>query len=138
MSSLSGALTGCAQSQTIATFRSPALNLGHAILDAMKIAENSVVACFEHSTLHTVSLSSEKDSIAHAQAQLIQARDEVRENLKRLFDDIDIHRRSVPGGVNLSKELSDCCSFMISLLQVRVHSDCWIMKSYSYSSVDGS
>lgn len=123
MSSLSGALTGCVQSQTIATFRTPALNLGHAILDAMKIAENSVVACFEHSVLHTVSLSSEKDSIADAQVQLIKARDGVREHLKRHLDDIAISHRSVPGGMDFSKELSDSCSFMISLLQVCDHSD---------------
>lgn len=138
MSSLSGALTGCVQSQTITTFRSPALNLGHAILDAMKIAEKSVVACFEHSVLHTVSLSSEKDFIADAQAQLIKARDGVRENLKRHLDDIDISHRSVPGGMKLSKELSDSCSFMISLLQVRGHSDRWITQSNSCSRLDGS
>ncbi|THH09172.1 hypothetical protein EW146_g8766 [Bondarzewia mesenterica] len=104
---------------TLSVFQAPAVDLGHAILASIKAVENCVLACYKNPLKNGGPRPSTKLAIADARAQLTASRDAAREDLKEIFDKFDMDQRASleSARLQLSRELADCCLFMISLLQ---------------------
>ncbi|TFY72380.1 hypothetical protein EVG20_g641 [Dentipellis fragilis] len=104
--------------RTVAPFKQPALDLGHAILESMDVVCKAVLASYEPPARVRRLLNAERDMIAAAQRQLVQARDVAREQLRRIFEELDLGDPAGQGQFKVSPELADCSLFMISLLQM--------------------
>ncbi|KAI0047054.1 hypothetical protein FA95DRAFT_1493111 [Auriscalpium vulgare] len=103
-------------SKHLESFRKPTLELGHAILTTMKAIEMSISELFcgnAEALPHTP-----HDLISRAQEELHHARNAAREELRSIFDALDIEQRAGNSKFWLSRELSDPCLLMISLLQM--------------------
>ncbi|KAF8652680.1 hypothetical protein AX16_004186 [Volvariella volvacea WC 439] len=101
------------EAEAIRAFHNPAFQLGHAILDSMRIVQKIVLSCFVH-TLFPQTLQSEKAALDTTKQRLTAALTAVRLELKRFCDDLDADQPSP----TLPRNIFDLCLFMISLLQM--------------------
>ncbi|KAI8998920.1 hypothetical protein BD414DRAFT_476445 [Trametes punicea] len=112
------------ESTFISTIEPPALTLAHAILDAMKTVEHLIFVTFhERSTRVTTESAqsvsgSQKAAVHAAQRHLKVARDQMREVLKHVFDQVDMQQRAEGKLAHLPKEIFDCSVAAIALLQM--------------------
>ncbi|OSD02763.1 hypothetical protein PYCCODRAFT_1389411 [Trametes coccinea BRFM310] len=108
----------------VATIEPPALTLAHAILDAMKTVEHLIFVTFhQRSTGETTESAqsvsgSQKAAVHTAQMHLKVARDQMREVLKHVFDQVDMQQRAEGKHAHLPKEIFDCSVAAIALLQM--------------------
>lgn len=101
-------------------FRSPAQELGQAILDSLKAIEDIILVCYKRTAIP--SLQSNKQALATAKVRLSTNLTTSRDELRRICDDLDMQQRVFDGQIGFPQKISDLCLFMISLLQVRTYS----------------
>ena len=121
--------------------------LGAALLDATNCVERTVILAFHQTTppaqlflwtaaagtrsgTATPNIAGQKGgvrgwalsqllSLREADDQLKTARDDLREELKRVFNEIDLQQRDADADPHLSQDAQHCSLAMIALLQVR-------------------
>ncbi|KAI0060839.1 hypothetical protein BV25DRAFT_1827399 [Artomyces pyxidatus] len=103
-------------SRIVDAFKGPVLELGHAILASMKAVEASINVVF--SVHRAWQAPHVQNTVPHAAQQLLLARDAAREQLRIMFDELDMGQRASSSDFRLSRDLSDYCLFTISLLQM--------------------
>ncbi|KAI0362777.1 hypothetical protein OH77DRAFT_1417068 [Trametes cingulata] len=111
-------------SNFVTTIEPPALTLAHAILDAMKTVEHLIFVTFHQRSkgqtpqaAQSVS-GSQKAAVHAAERHLKVARDQMREVLKHVFDQVDMQQRAEGKHAHLPKEIFDCSVAAIALLQM--------------------
>ncbi|KAI0928180.1 hypothetical protein AcW2_004274 [Taiwanofungus camphoratus] len=109
------------QTKFVPALKAPAHTLGHAVLAAMKAVEHLILVTFHQGTFAKTSQSlsaSEKEAVRVAEETLISARDDAREQLGQVFDEMDLEQRAAGTQVHLPKDLLDSSLAMIALLQM--------------------
>nr|VWO99075.1 ATP-dependent RNA helicase CshA (EC [Ganoderma boninense] len=113
----------------VSVIEPPALELATAILEAMDTVQRLITLTFEnpyasvvssrHSQedLHAVS-GSHKAAVRAAERKLGAARDNMREVLRHVFDQVDMQQRAEGRKAHLPKEIFDCSLAAIALLQM--------------------
>ncbi|KAI0781250.1 hypothetical protein BD413DRAFT_462963 [Trametes elegans] len=108
----------------VSTIEPSALTLAHAVLDAMKTVEHLIFITFHQrstgqtpQTAQSVS-GSQKAAVHTAELHLKVARDQMREVLKHVFDQVDMQQRAEGKHAHLPKEILDCSVAAIALLQM--------------------
>ncbi|OCH95253.1 hypothetical protein OBBRIDRAFT_614539 [Obba rivulosa] len=107
----------------LAATEAPTQNLGNAIMAAMLSVERLIQVTFHSSPYPTNGRAtsytdSEKVCVADAVDSLQAARDEAREQLARIFDEMEIERRRTGSEEHLPEEILDRSLAMIALLQM--------------------
>lgn len=105
------------QDKTVAAFRVPTLELGHAILNSMEVTQQVLIEVFQRTTWARRSFCPEKDAVNAAQEQLLRARKIARTELRKIADS-HMEQRTSTGEVQFPPEFFNFCLFMISLMQV--------------------
>ncbi|TFY68062.1 hypothetical protein EVJ58_g1227 [Rhodofomes roseus] len=107
-----------------AAIETPAFELGHAIVGAMRAVEFVIIVAFDLDT-STYSApagrptsTSVKYSLRTADKELVRARDEAREKLGHVFDEMDLEAREMGKDVRYPKRVLDGSLIMIALLQM--------------------
>lgn len=113
----------------VSVIEPPALELANAVLDAMKTVERLINLTFHESSAKEAASGSSEDlktaagshkaAVHIAERKLIVTRDSMREVLKHVFDQVDMHQRAEGKRAHLPKEIFDCSLAAIALLQVR-------------------
>ncbi|KAI1790727.1 hypothetical protein LXA43DRAFT_973447 [Ganoderma leucocontextum] len=113
----------------VSVIEPPALELANAIFEAMDTVQRLITLTFEnpyasavsskHSQedLHAVS-GSHKAAVRAAERKLVAARDNMREVLRHVFDQVDMQQRAEGKKAHLPKEIFDCSLAAIALLQM--------------------
>ncbi|KAI0637282.1 hypothetical protein C8Q77DRAFT_1050225 [Trametes polyzona] len=108
----------------VTTIEPPALVLAHAILDAMKTVEHLIFVTFHQRSkgvnpqvVQSVS-GSQKAAVHAAERHLKVARDQMREVLRHVFDQVDMQQRAEGRHAHLPREIFDCSVAAIALLQM--------------------
>lgn len=102
----------------------PALELANKILDAMKTVQNLITVTFHQRSAGETSEAaqsisgSQKAAVHVSERNLITARNSMREVLRHVFDQVDMHQRAEGKKAHLPKEIFDCSLAAIALLQV--------------------
>ena len=105
------------------------LSLGHAIVGAMKAVELLIVVTFDqdkgvaHKSAHGEAYpksGSVKYALRVAEQTLIRSRNEAREQLGRIFDEMDLEQRELGRHAAVPTQVLDGSLVMIALLQVHV------------------
>ncbi|TBU28948.1 hypothetical protein BD311DRAFT_307591 [Dichomitus squalens] len=112
----------------VSVLEPPALELANTILEAMKTVERLIVLTFQKSCPAEVASSSSenlqveagshKAAVHAAERKLVVTRDSMREVLKHVFDQVDMHQRAEGKKAHLPKEIFDCSLAAIALLQM--------------------
>jgi hypothetical protein len=105
---------------TISAFRTPALELGNALLVSMKASEKVILETFQNTSLTQRSLQAEKTEVTAAKELLLRAREKAQNELRKISDGLDMEQRTSNGDVGFPPEFFNLCLFMISLLQARL------------------
>lgn len=112
----------------------PALGLGHAIIAAMQAVELLIGVTFDQDSKSSQSGASARVSsqgsrggsvryaLRVAEQTLMVSRNEARERLGRIFDEMDLEQRTYGMHAHYPKEVLDGSLIMIALLQVGVFS----------------
>ncbi|KXN87739.1 hypothetical protein AN958_08215 [Leucoagaricus sp. SymC.cos] len=100
----------------VAAFRSPALDLGVALLESMRVIEEQILTCYNASSLSPVSES--KSDIVEFQTRLVEAVNIARRHLEKISDHLDAQKRKSSGDVRLPHKVFDSCACMIFLLEI--------------------
>ncbi|KAH9857776.1 hypothetical protein C2E23DRAFT_881345 [Lenzites betulinus] len=115
---------GHLESHFVSTIEPPALILGRTILEAMKTVEDLISVTFRQRSkvvtpqdAQSVS-GSQKTAVHAAERQLKAARDQMREVLRHVFDQVDMQQRAEGKQAHLPKEIFDCSVAAIALLQM--------------------
>lgn len=107
------------EDSTASAFRTPALDLGDALLVSMKTVEGVILETFQNTSLIWRSLQTERTAVTAAREQLLHAREKARNELRKISDGLDMEQRTSNGEVKFPPEFFNLCLFMISLLQVK-------------------
>ncbi|KZT03579.1 uncharacterized protein LAESUDRAFT_659459 [Laetiporus sulphureus 93-53] len=113
----------------ISAIRAPALSLGHAIISAMHSVELLIVVAYDQdqssfppgdpARAASLKACSVKYSIRVAEQALVKARNEARERLGNIFNEMDLEGRALAKNVDYyPKEVLDGSLTMIALLQM--------------------
>ncbi|KAH9946389.1 uncharacterized protein BXZ73DRAFT_37522 [Epithele typhae] len=108
----------------VSVLEPPALDLAQAVLDSMKTVEHMITVIFHQRSAGETPESaqsisgSQKVAVHAARSKLEVACNKMREVLKHVFDQVDMHQRAEGKQPHLPKEIFDCSLAAIALLQM--------------------